>query len=140
MKPWLPALAITFGLSLFPGCKPTPETPPITAADDSQCETAQRAITKAAIAEAACTKDADCRIRDVPMCSMPGLGCYFHVSHRSASPKPLDQAIAAYQQLHHCPMTECDCAAVPTVFSCVGRRCVVAADPPPARDAGQGVE
>lgn len=92
-----------------------------TGADDA-CASQTKAIVEAARAGAACTADAECAVRDVPLCNTDGLGCYW-VAHSTGQPtKPLDDAITAY--IDGCGnMSKCDCMRAPTTATCVDGSC-----------------
>jgi len=125
---------------LLMGCptRPAPTTTPVDP-EPFDCAPLLQAIRDTARAEAACTADAECGRREIPVCDVDGVGCYFHITHMTRSRQSLDEALAAYTE-SICPQAECDCAAPPSAFSCVDGQCVVNPTPGPVGNRGEGSE
>ena len=110
-------------ICLFPlGCNAPVSTPKDIELPSAECEPLIQAIEAAAQAEAVCQTDADCGVRDVPLCSVRGIGCYYHITNTSHPTKALDVAINRYQK-GLCPLAKCDCSSPPAQFMCENNRC-----------------
>lgn len=82
-------------------------------------------VVAAAREAATCSADADCGVRNVGVCNVEGVGCYFAVVNPARPAAPLDAAIAAYQS-GGCPLAKCDCPMPPTRAVCRDGQCVAA--------------
>jgi len=90
--------------------------------DTSRCAQLEAAVTRAAADAARCSADSECFIREVPVCSIDGLGCYWAAVSRARPAAPLDDALR-HLQASACPSVDCDCPVAPTSARCVNGRC-----------------